>query len=206
MKKHYLLAGIVIAAIVAVVVVVVGTASGPDSSSETPTATQSLPAGHPSVGSSQQPSSSDQYGKMVAGLKKKYDSDPTDITNAIALGDAYLMSEQGDKAIPVYLAVLKLDPKNETATAQLGLAYHGQKDDAKSIAMLESALATNPDSQIAHYNLAIIYFSQQKSADAKGEWAKAAAIDPSTRLGKSAQNFVDLMEGRTPAPSGTNAH
>jgi Tfp pilus assembly protein PilF len=85
------------------------------------------------------------------------------------------------------------------------MALHAGGHDVQALALLNGVLATDPHSQLGHYNLAILYFSQQKSDSARDEWQKAAAIDPASSIGKSAQNFVDLMEDSSggPHPSAT---
>ena len=114
------------------------------------------------------------------------------------------MNEQADKAIKLYGALLDDSPGDPTLTAQLAMAWHVKGDDARATRLLDEVLAAAPRSQTAHYNLAIIYFAQNETAKAKQEWETAASIDPGSRLGQSAQSFVDLMEGRTPAPTASS--
>jgi Tfp pilus assembly protein PilF len=85
------------------------------------------------------------------------------------------------------------------------MALHADGHDDQALALLTGVLQTDPRSQLAHYNLAVLYFSEQKSDLARDEWKRTAAIDPTSGIGKTAQNFVNLMEDSTggPHPSDT---
>lgn len=200
MRKHYAVAGIVVAILVAALIVVAGSRSSDDAASSAahePSATP-LPTDHPSVGSSA--SSPTDYAAMVKLLEMRHAKDPSDAKTAMDLADAYLMTEQPTKARRLYARVLASDPGNETAKVQLALALHAGGSDDQALGLLNAVLATDPRSQLAHYNLAIIYFSEQKSDLARDEWKTAAAIDATSAVGKSAQNFVDWMEDGTDGP------
>ena len=202
MRKHYVLAGLTLAAIVAAVIVVVGSvSSGSSGGTTTPSASVSLPPGHPSVAASAGAGQTPDYAPMITSLEKKYAAAPDDTKTALSLANAYLMNNQPDKAVALYDAILARQPSNVSAKVQLAMALHAQGHDHKALTLLTGIIAKDPNDQAAHYNLAILYFAEQKSDQAKNEWTKAAQIDPSSSLGKSAQNFVDLMNGQTTAPS-----
>lgn len=211
MRRSYAVPGLTLAALIVVAIVVAGTISSgstPSADGAPPTVGSGpLPSGHPplqaSGGSAGQGSSSatGDTSAMISTLEKKLASHPTDTKTALALADAYLSANRPDKALKLYDDIVGREPGNLTARVQLALALHASGDDKKALAILGALIESAPDNQAAHYNLAIIYFSQGKTAAAKQEWQKAAAIDPTSRLGLSSQNFVDLMEGRTPAPT-----
>ncbi len=199
MRKHYALAGIVVAVMVAALIVVAGSHSSGTAGSTTGTSgSTSLPPGHPAVAPSS--SARPDYAKMIAALEAKYGKHPDDIKTALSLADAYLMNEQTAKASALYAKVLAREPSNQTAKVQYAMALHASGNDTKALELLNDAIKANPDDQLAHYNLAILYFSRQQSSLAKAEWQKAAAIDPTSSLGAAAQNFVDLMQNSTGAP------
>ena len=208
LRRHALVVGLLGAAIVAAIVLAVGTHSaggGGDATGVDPaaaTATSPLPSGHPQIDASAAPDAqpTPDRGKMIASLEKKHRADPGDAKLTLSLADAYLMAERPDKAMVLYRDVLESDPQDQRAAVQLAMAYHAKGDDQKALSMIEDVLAANPASQAARYNLAIIYFSQQQTEKARREWTKAAEIDPESRLGRSAQSFVDLMDGKSPAP------
>jgi len=209
-KRNYAIPGLTLAALLVVAIVVVGTignGSTPSVNDGPQTGATPLPSGHPSIGAGGEAAgqgSSTATGDasvMISKLEKELAKDPSDTKTALALADAYLSTDQPDKALKLYSDVVDREPGNLTARVQLALALHATGDDKKALAILEALIVSAPDNQAAHYNLAIVYFSQDKAAQAKQEWEKAAAIDPTSRLGASAQNFVDMMEGRSPAPT-----
>ena len=210
MKRSYVIPGLTLAALVVVAIVVVGTMSGgstPQSSGVPEAGATSLPSGHPSIeagGDAAGQGSSTATGDaaaMISKLEKELAKDPADTKTALALADAYLSADQPEKALKLYNDIIDREPGNLAARAQQALALHATGDDERALAILEDVIVSAPDNQTAHYNLAIIYFSQGKAAQAKQEWEKAAATDPTSRLGASAQYFVDMMEGRSPAPT-----
>lgn len=205
MRRNYAVAGIVVAVLVAALIVVAGSRSPGGQSSSTPVAHASdLPSAHPSIGSTS--ASPTDYGAMIKTLEARYARDPASAKTAMSLADAYLMTEQPTKAERLYGRVLASDPGNEAAKAQLAMALHADGRDDQALTLLTGVLRADPRSQLAHYNLAVLYFSEQKSDQARSEWQKAAAIDPTSGIGKTAQNFVNLMEDNTggPHPSGDN--
>ncbi len=206
MRKNYALLLIAGAVVAAAVIVFVGSArhSSGSASSQQPVANStSLPPGHPKIDQSGSASNAPapDYSKMIATLKAKLDKNPSDAQTIDALGTAYFMSEQYDKARSLFSRALRLHPGDPGATVRLAMVFQAKGDDAKAKSLINGVLKKQPDFQEAHYDLAIIYFSQQRLEQAKAEWQKTAAIDPSSKLGLQAQNFVDLMEGRTPAPT-----
>jgi tetratricopeptide (TPR) repeat protein len=192
LRKRYAVAGIVVAILVAGLIVLVGSRSpGRTAAATTEASAATLPASVPSPTAS--PSDTD-YAAMVKLLSARYTRHPSSTRNAMALADAYLMTEQPLKAEALYGKVLAADPGNQTAEAQLAMALHASGRDDQALRLLTSVLAANPRSQLAHYNLAILYFSQQRAALARDQWRKAAAIDPSSGIGRTARSFVDLMD------------
>lgn len=213
MRRNYTLAGLTLAALVVIAIVAAGTISHASTQSANGSAASTgaagpLPPGHPPIDQGAQTDTEDAQSKpsgdlsaTIATLEEKRAQDPGDTKTALALAAAYLSAEQPGKAIDVYNDILDREPSNQTARAQLALALHAAGDDEQAVAILQDLLKSTPDNQTAHYNLAIIYFSQDKADLARREWLRAARIDPSSRIGASAQNFVDLMEGRTTAPT-----
>ena len=210
MRKQYAVAGVIVAVLVAALIVVAGSRSSDKTATASTTgakgASASLPPGHPSIEPTASTQAQPEYGKMVTALEAKYKKHPNDTKVALALADAYLMNERPAKARALYAKVLAREPENEDARVQYAMALHAGGDDERAFALLGQVIKDDPESQLAHFNLAILYFSQQKADQAKSEWKKAAQIDPSTSIGRSAQNFVNLMENSSgaPHPAGTD--
>jgi Tfp pilus assembly protein PilF len=205
LRRNYAVAGIVVAVLVAALIVVVGSRSpgGQSSAAGHEASATGLPTAHPSVSSTT--ASPTDYSAMIKVLETRHAKDPASAKTAMDLADAYLMTEQPAKARRLYAKVLARDPSNEAAKAQLAMALHADGHDDQALALLTGVLQTDPRSQLAHYNLAVLYFSEQKSDLARDEWKRTAAIDPTSGIGKTAQNFVNLMEDSTggPHPSDT---
>ena len=196
MRRHYAVAGIVVAILVAVLIVFAGSRSRGDNAGAAHDANAAtLPATLPSPSSSTESPSPTDYAAMVRLLKARYDRDPSNAKTTMALADAYLMTEQPAKAQRLYNKVLAAEPANQDAKSQLALALHASGHDDQALDLLTAVLKVNPRSQLAHFNLAVLYFSEQKSRQAREEWNEAAAIDPGTSIGHTARSFVNLMQG-----------
>ena len=137
---------------------------------------------------------------MVKLLEARYAKHPSDTKTAMDLADAYLMTEQPAKARRLYTKVLASDPGNETAKVQLAMALHADGRDprlspcsrasCRPTRTASSPTTTSPSSTS----------SSRSPSEARNEWRKAAAIDPTSAIGKSAQNFVNLMDDSTGGP------
>ena len=205
MKRHYVLAGVGVAALVAAVIVVVGTSSGGGDAAGTvakpPTAGQSLPPGHPAVaGKAGAPTpaavTDDAVQQQIAELRSASADQPDNVAVLLALGDAYFLGQRYQQAARTFRAALQIDPGNPTATVRLAMVWHAGGDSQRAAQAIKAVLDKSPENQEAHYSMAIIYFSADRIDEAKAEWAAAASLDPSTAVGRRSQSFVDLLEGK----------
>jgi len=211
LKRHYVLAGVGVAALVAAVIVVVGTSSGGGAAAgavaEPSRAGQALPPGHPSVGataggSTPAPVTDDAIQQRIAQLETAGADQPDDVAVLLELGDAYFLGQRYQQAARAFRAALQIDPGDPTATVRLAMVWHADGDSRRAARTIKAVLDKTPKNQEAHYSMAIIYFSADRIDKAKTEWAKAAWLDPSTAIGRRSQSFVDLLEGKqTPTPA-----
>ena len=211
MKRHYVLAGVGVAALIAAVIVVVGTSSGPGdavgAAAEPSAAGQSLPPGHPSVaakagGSTPAPVTDDAVQQKIAELETASAEQPNDVAVLLELGDACFLGQRYQQAARAFRAALQIDPGNPTATVRLAMVWHADGDSRRAAQTIEAVLDQAPRNQEAHYSMAIIYFSADDIDKARDEWVAAAQLDPSTAIGRRSQSFVDLLEGKqTSAPA-----
>ncbi len=212
MKRHYVLAGVGVAALVAAVIVVVGTSSGGSDASGTvagsSTAGQSLPPGHPAVDgkageSTPAPVTNDALQQKIAELESASADQPANVAVLLELGDAYFLGQRYQQAARTFRAALAIDPGNPTATVRLAMVWHADGESQRAAQAIKGVLEKSPGNQEAHYSMAIIYFSADRLDEAKGEWEAAAKLDPSSAIGRRSQSFVDLLEGKqTAAPAG----
>jgi cytochrome c-type biogenesis protein CcmH/NrfG len=206
LRKSHALIGVAAALAVTVAVIVVdGCASSGQGSSVVPSTTMptvppSLPAVGAATGSPASTNSGATVQQTIAHLEKALAKQPGDVKTELALANAYLLSQRYDQAALLFSEVLATNPENRIAPVRLALVWHAQGNDQKAISRIASVLRKWPNDQEAHYTLATIYFSQQRTEDARAEWQRAAEIDPTTRIGRTAENFVDLLSDRTPTP------
>jgi cytochrome c-type biogenesis protein CcmH/NrfG len=201
LRKNYTFLGLVIAMLVVAAIVAIG----PHVRSKTPggTTDAALPPGHPQTGS-QSPATDAQTAQVAATVKRlaaKYIADPGDMRTLTALGYAYFLDQQYGKAVVAFDTVLKREPGNVTALVQRAIVWHAQGDDTRAIAALAAVIKADVDNQEAHYDLGIVYFAQGKRDLAKTEWQTAANINPTNAMGVAAQNFVDLLNGKSATPA-----
>jgi Tfp pilus assembly protein PilF len=203
LRKQYAVAGVAVAILVASLIVVAGSRSSKGSDPAQKASTKSATAGSASATSGVRAPT--DYTAMVKLLAARYARNPSDSRIALALANAYLMTDRPKKAGHLYTKVLKSEPDNETAKVQLAMALHADGNDEQAFALLNAVLRADPRSQLAHYDLAGLYFSEQKSTLARDEWKRAAALDPGSGVGKMAQDFVNLMDETTGRPHPNSA-
>ncbi len=201
MRNRYLLLGVGAAVAVAVVIVVVGAMSGTSSGDSTPSAQQSLPAGHPSLNGDSATSAAAPTGSSVAQditkLQQASKKKPGDVAALLKLGDAYFLAQRYAQAAKTFGQALRLKPADPAATVRLAMVWHAEGDTQRAVKAIQGVLQSRPNDQEAHYSMAIVYFSLARVQDARTEWAKAAQLDPTSVIGRRSQNFVDLIDGKS---------
>jgi tetratricopeptide (TPR) repeat protein len=132
-------------------------------------------------------------GLSIAALERARAANPDSLRVVLNLGDAYFAAQRYDEAAAAYEAALARDPGHPSATVRMAMVWHERGDDDRALGVIDGVIAALPDHQEAHYDRALILFSRQEIAAAREAWARAAAIDPTSRLGRSSQDFVDLL-------------
>jgi len=198
LRKSHALIGVVVLAVTVVVIVVDGCASSDHGLSVVPSTT--MPTLPPSLPAFAGTNSGATVQQTVSHLEKALAKQPGDVKTELALANAYLLSQRYDQAALLFSEVLATNPENRIAPVRLALVWHAEGNDQKAVRRIAVVLRKWPNDQEAHYTLAIIFFSQEKTEAARSEWQRAAEIDPTTRIGRTAQNFVNLLSDRTPTP------
>ena len=200
-KSHALIGVAAVLAVTVVVIVGDGCASSTRGLAAVASAMPPLPPSLPAAGGAS-PRAGTSYGatvqQTIAHLEKTLAKQPGDVKTELALANAYLLSQRYEQAALLFSEVLATNPENRIAPVRLALVWHAQGHDQKAVKSITAVLRQWPSDQEAHYTLAIIYFSQQKTEAARSEWQRAAQIDPTTRIGRTAQNFVNLLSDSTP--------
>ncbi len=203
LRKSHALIGVAAALAVTVVVIVVeGCASSDHGLSVIPSTTMpTLPPSLPVVGGTS-PRAGTNGGatvqQTISHLEKALTKQPGNVKTELALADAYFLSQRYDQAALIFSEVLATNPENRIAPVRLALVWHAQGHDQKAVKSITAVLRKWPNDQEAHYTLATIFFSQKKTEAARSEWQRTAQIDPTTRIGRTAQNFVNLLSDSTP--------
>jgi predicted Zn-dependent protease len=109
---------------------------------------------------------------------------PDDLSVAINLGGAYVLSRQFSRAVPILEAVTGREPRNAMVWTNLGAAYLGnpvlatadQQD--KAIAAFERALECDPAAPHVAYNLGLIYRDRNDHDRAIHWFTRAVQANP----------------------------
>lgn len=200
-RRHLPLIGIAVAVALAIGIVVAG--SRIPGSGANPSAAASLAPEHPNAGEPVGMVDAAEVERQIATLERAHEANPTSIRITLNLGDAYYLAQRLDEAAACYREALSQQPGHPSAVVRIAMVWHARGLDARAVKAIQEVLEAMPDNQEAHYDLAVIYFSMEDVRAARTEWVKAARIDPRTQLGRTSQNFVDLLAGQseTPPPS-----
>ena len=113
-----------------------------------------------------------------AAVKKAIELDPEFAQAHRALADFYVRSQQTDKAIAKFEAILednKKDNKKDMASLiQLGMLYESKNNYARAQQLYEAVLKSNPNSIIALNNLAYILSERLGNVDRGLQYARRA--------------------------------
>lgn len=124
----------------------------------------------------------------------------------MAAGDSGKATDELNKAIAAFEAIVAQDPGQVSARTNLGVAYYnvGRLDDA--IAQYEEALKLAPNDADIHSNLAAAYVQQAQAGGAQldaallekatAEYKKAVAIDPELAEAYFGLGVISLALGK----------
>lgn len=117
------------------------------------------------------PNTSD-LAEAIRYFEDAYKIDPKNYINMLELGDAYLVNNEGGKALSKYESAAELYPKLTLAFIKIGrLNVNGRiYDDA--INAYKKAIALEPDYALAHKELAEAYYLSKKFDLAKPEFQR----------------------------------
>ena len=136
-------------------------------------------------------------------LERRLDADPDDATLKIELADTCVTGARYRRAARLYESLLEDESLGPVAYVRLALVRHLQGRRRIAYDSLRTAVLRWPDLQEAHYQLAVVAFAHQDLALATTEWHRAVELGPDTELGRSAAQFVELLdedEAETSAP------
>lgn len=117
----------------------------------------------------------DEYIKIYEGLTAKY---PGDVEMLSELIDAYLLTENYDKAIEKLNLLEKQAGVNAMVSEQKVEIYKRQGNTKKVITELEKLIADNPENTRYYHMLAKVYMENKKEKDAVKLYNQIKVIDP----------------------------
>lgn len=131
--------------------------------------------------------------REIRALERARVANPGSVRVTLAVGDAYLAARRYGDAEHAYRSALAASPGHPNAAVGLAAVSLARGDDERAVRLLERVLLDFPDHQRAQFDLARALFARQDLAGAREAWAKAAEIDPGSRLGRCAEDFVELL-------------
>jgi hypothetical protein len=125
----------------------------------------------------------------------------------VELGAAYQAVGRNEEAREAFVNALRLDP--DDVAAEVGLALNaaaaGGVEDDRAAGALADLAAQNPDNQIVAFNRGWLAAYRRDAQTAESAWRRTIAIDADSRLGRTATQLLELLEGDSGAAGGTGA-
>lgn len=110
-------------------------------------------------------------------MRKAFESDTTNITNAVKYGREALITGDYQAGLRAFKAVTVQDPKHVEAMDQMAKAYEGLDQNSKAIATYKSILDIDPQNIRVLCSLARAYVFQNSFSTARNYAIKARRID-----------------------------
>ena len=117
----------------------------------------------------------DDFIKLYEGLTKTYPDDPDMLSELI---DAYLVTEQYDKALKKMDVLEEMVGANELITEQRLSVYRRQGNTKKVVSELEKLIKQNPDNLRYYGLLAQLYAENGKTKDALKTYERMKEVNP----------------------------
>ena len=111
------------------------------------------------------------------------------------LGVYYQKQENTKRAVKEYETVLELDANNAEALNNLGVIYRKQNNLDKAIENYQLIVSLNPGMEEAHNNLGVIYYLRGNYREAGSEFRKALEINPDNLKGLINLGLVYKSQG-----------
>jgi len=118
-------------------------------------------------------------------------ADDEDLSNHLALGEAYVTKGELQKGIDKWEYILSKDPQNTDALYNLGLVHMQNLMTEKGKAYLEQVLAINPAYLPARANLGIYHYQREELETSLAIWEEILKYDP--RHQQSLGNIVEIF-------------
>ena len=135
-----------------------------------------------------------QWRDDIALYTRGIESAPDNPTVRDNLGNAFL-DEHPEKAVPLYIGVLKSDPQFWRSNYNLGVAYYKLGEYQKAETSLQQAIRINPSDGDEYIHLALTQVRLQKLKEAKENAERAIARNPNGRGYHAVLGTISEMNG-----------
>jgi tetratricopeptide (TPR) repeat protein len=141
-----------------------------------------------------------QVEEALSVLERAYELLPDDVSTAINLGGACVLSKRYERAIVVLERAREQEPENEMIWINLGAAYLGNpilakdQEQRNAITAFERALKINPVAQNVHYSLGLIHRDRGEVEQAKARFQQAIQADPLDQHARSALRRLEEQD------------
>ena len=161
-----------------------------------------MPANHPSVNSSINPSDVAQMdeaepvdSQLEADLKAKAEADPNDIASRQQLGQMYLKATLYQDAISWFQQILDISPSNLDALLAIGVAEYQSNMYTEAETHWRRAAELAPDVAEPWYNLGFLYMAQTPpNVDQANEcWNKVLEVAPDSEMAAAVRSHQSRM-------------
>jgi len=128
----------------------------------------------------------------AAELERQANTEPSNASVRVQLGNLYFDGERYDRAITWYEAALKVDPKDVNASTDLAVAYYYSNQVERALAQLDQSLKLDPKHLKSLLNQGIIRaWGKSDLEGAAQSWEKVVALAPASEEGRRAQQGLD---------------
>ena len=171
-----------------------------------PTASTTLPSGHPAISTAPTAEAATPTpvdAQQATSLKAKVAADPADVVSLKALAALYAGAFEWEEAIAWQGKVIAQRPGNADELCILGSYEFNSGDSAAAEKAWIDATKANPKSQEAHYDLGVLYIVSDPPQPDKTTlaWQKVIDIDPTTELAKRVSEHLPNIAAVTATPS-----
>ena len=143
--------------------------------------------------------------QRAAELERQANTQPSNATIRVDLGNLYFDAERYDLAVSWYEAALKIDPKDVNASTDLGVSYYSMNQVDRALAQFEHSLSIDPAHTKTLLNKGIVLaFGKQDLGAASKSWEHLVAVAPdSPEAVRAKEALAAVKNAHPPTPTPT---
>lgn len=144
--------------------------------------------------------------QRAAALERQANSEPSNATVRVDLGNLYFDAERYDLATSWYEAALKINPNDVNASTDLAVSYYSQNLIDQALAQFEHSLSIDPTHTKTLLNQGIVRaFGKQDLEGATESWEHLVAIAPNSPEAARAREAIAAVKANHAGGTGTAA-